>query len=161
MRSIPAALAAALTLGACGSASNAAMRTSPHPATIARPEPSAVAEARADSARRPYTEADVHFMTAMIGHHAQAIVMAGWAPSHGASPSMRTLAARIINAQQDEIATMQRWLARPAASRCPRPHRSMDDDARCTEMLMPGMLTEEQMQAARPGARGRSSTACS
>ena len=49
-------------------------------------------------------------MTGMIGHHAQAIVMAGWAPTHGASPSVQTLCARIINAQQDEIATMQTWL---------------------------------------------------
>ena len=29
------------------------------------------------------------------------------------------------------------------------------------EMLMPGMLTEAQMQAARRGARARSSTGCS
>ena len=36
--------------------------------------------------------------------------MAGWAPTHGASPSVRTMAERIINAQQDEITTMQRWL---------------------------------------------------
>ena len=55
-------------------------------------------------------------MSGMIGHHAQAIVMAGWAPTHGASPAVRTLAERIINAQQDEIGTMQRWLARPAAA---------------------------------------------
>jgi len=51
----------------------------------------------------PYTAADVHFMSAMISHHAQAIVMSRWVPTHGASPSIRTLAERIINAQQDEI----------------------------------------------------------
>src|SRR2546425_5484690 len=54
----------------------------------------------------PYTT----LFRSMIGHHAQAIVMAGWAASHGASPSVRTLAARIINAQRDEIAFMQQWL---------------------------------------------------
>lgn len=68
------------------------------------------AKASADSARYPYTAADVHFMSAMIGHHAQAIVMANLAPTHGASPAVRRLADRIINAQQDEIATMQGWL---------------------------------------------------
>src|SRR5438046_10536961 len=70
----------------------------------------AVAKAREDSARRPYTAADVHFMSGMIGHHSQAIVMAGWAPSHGARPSVHTLRDRIINAQRDEIATMPPWL---------------------------------------------------
>src|SRR5215210_3876415 len=68
------------------------------------------AQVRADSLRNPYTQADVDFMTHMIGHHAQALVMAGWAPSHDANASVRTLAERIINAQQDEIASMQRWL---------------------------------------------------
>ena len=66
--------------------------------------------ARQDSALADYTGADVRFMTGMIGHHAQALVMAAMAPTHGASPSVRRLAARIDNAQRDEIRTMQRWL---------------------------------------------------
>jgi len=66
--------------------------------------------ARADSVRRVYTPADARFMTDMIGHHSQAIVMAKWAPTHGASSSVQTLASRIINAQRDEIHTMQQWL---------------------------------------------------
>ena len=66
--------------------------------------------ARQDSALGRYTEADVHFMTGMIGHHAQALVMSQYAAPNGASPSVRTLAARITSAQRDEIATMQRWL---------------------------------------------------
>nr|MCU0636034.1 DUF305 domain-containing protein [Gemmatimonadaceae bacterium] len=64
-------------------------------------------KARLDSARMRFTAADVQFMQGMIHHHAQAVVMSRWAPSHGASPAVRTLAARIINAQQDEIAVMQ------------------------------------------------------
>ena len=63
--------------------------------------------ARQDSARGLYVAADVDFMTGMIAHHAQALVMSNLAPQNGASPSIRTLAARIINAQNDEIATMQ------------------------------------------------------
>lgn len=66
--------------------------------------------ARADSVRRVYTPADARFMTDMIGHHSQAIVMAKWAPTHGASSAVQTLASRIINAQRDEIHTMQQWL---------------------------------------------------
>jgi uncharacterized protein (DUF305 family) len=102
-----------------------------------------------------YTEADIRFMSHMIGHHAQAIVMAGWAPSHGASGSVRTLAERIINAQQDEIVTMQQWL-RDRNQPVPDPHSStmnmsMGSDH---EMLMPGMLTDTQMQQL-DAARGK------
>src|SRR5712671_6890435 len=43
------------------------------------------AQARAEGGRPPYTAADVRFMAGMIGHHAQAVLMGGWAPSHGAS----------------------------------------------------------------------------
>jgi len=68
--------------------------------------------ARQDSARSNYTAADVRFMTMMITHHAQALVMSEMAPQNGASRQVQTLAARIINAQKDEIATMQRWLRR-------------------------------------------------
>lgn len=108
----------------------------------------AIAQARADSLRYPYTEADVRFMTGMIGHHAQAIAMAKWAPTHGASETIRTLAARIINAQVDEIATMQQWLRE---RRKPVPEPSPDGvtmtmHAAHNGALQPGMLTEAQMR---------------
>jgi uncharacterized protein (DUF305 family) len=45
-----------------------------------RPALSPAAQAKADSGRPPFTAADVHFMQGMISHHAQAVVMAGWAP---------------------------------------------------------------------------------
>ena len=66
--------------------------------------------ARKDSAKMNFVQADVDFMTGMIGHHAQALVMSALALSNNASPAVQTLAARIINAQKDEIAIMQRWL---------------------------------------------------
>ncbi|MDZ7659325.1 DUF305 domain-containing protein [Fodinibius sp.] len=65
---------------------------------------------RIESARTSFTEADVKFMTGMIAHHAQALVMSRLAPKNGASPEIQRLAARIINAQQDEIKSMQQWL---------------------------------------------------
>jgi uncharacterized protein (DUF305 family) len=87
-------------------------------------------------------------MSNMIGHHAQAIVMAGWAPSHGASPSVRILAERIVNAQQDEIATMQRWLQdrRQPVPEAGAGGMKMRMNGADHAMLMPGMLTEDQMK---------------
>lgn len=110
----------------------------------------AIARARADSARRPYTEADVRFMQHMIGHHAQAVVMSRLAPERGASSAARILAERIINAQQDEIAIMQQWLrerrqAVPEAKPMPMRHRMPDGTEH--EMLMPGMLSDAEMSA--------------
>jgi uncharacterized protein (DUF305 family) len=153
-RWMPAALvAAAAATTACGHAAGAAPPPSPQPVAGDAAARSA-ARVRADSTRRPYTEADVRFMSDMIGHHAQALVMAGWAPTHGANPSVRTLAARIINAQQDEIATMQQWLADrgepvPEAHAGGMSHPAHDGGHAMPmpAMLMPGMLTEAQMQA--------------
>ena len=118
LRSVALILVASLS-AACGSSrhESAGGPTPKPPANAA--ELAAIAKARADSNRQVSTEADARFMTGMISHHAQAIVMAGWAPSHGASPSIRTLCARIINAQQDEIATMQREQLRPGVAEEP------------------------------------------
>ena len=115
-------------------------------------ESAAIAKARADSARLPYTKADIDFMTGMIGHHAQAIVISRWAPTHGASSSVQTLAARIINAQQDEIRTMQQWL-RDRQLPVPDGHAGMmmnGSDMPMSDMkgepLMPGMLSDAQLK---------------
>src|SRR5256886_10955707 len=48
-----------------------------------------------EGGRPPYTAADVRFMAGMIGHHAQARLMARWAPSQGARPAVRALGARL------------------------------------------------------------------
>ena len=155
IRWTPAAVAAALAL-ACGSTHRQEAAVSPQPRPAGQADIAAIAKAKADSARYPYTEADVNFMSGMITHHAQAIVMSGWAPSHGAGASVGRLAERIINAQQDEIATMQRWL-RDRGQPVPEPALSLSNGASATgmkmkmngvehEMLMPGMLTEDQMR---------------
>jgi uncharacterized protein (DUF305 family) len=117
-------------------------------AARAQSDLAAIAKAREDSARRPYTTADIHFMSGMIGHHAQAIQMASWAPTHGASRTVRTLCERIINAQRDEIATMEQWLRdrqQPVPEASPKGMKMVMDGVEHT-MLMPGMLTEEQMK---------------
>jgi uncharacterized protein (DUF305 family) len=104
--------------------------------------------ARQDSARTDFTEADVRFMTMMIKHHAQALVMSRLAPKNGASEQVQTLAARIINAQQDEIATMQRWLRTRGQ---PVPEITIEgtsltvDGMRVHGMDMAGVLTQAQI----------------
>ena len=103
-------------------------------------------QARADSGRMPFTKADVRFMQGMIHHHAQAVVMAGWAQTHGARPDVKTLAQRIDVAQRDEMAFMQRWLReRHQDAPDPLEHYQMGMSMSPSE-LMPGMLTDEQMK---------------
>jgi uncharacterized protein (DUF305 family) len=87
-------------------------------------------------------------MSAMIAHHAQAIDMARWAPTHGASPSLQILTERVINAQQDEIGLMERWLRDrqlpvPEARAGPM---KMTMGGVEHVMLMPGMLTDDEMK---------------
>jgi uncharacterized protein (DUF305 family) len=145
--SFVATIVVSLTITACSRTAPATAGAAPPPRVIST-DAAHIAKARADSARYPYTAADVHFMSGMIGHHAQAIVMARWAPTHDAGPALRRLAERIINAQQDEIATMQQWL-RDRQQVVPDGHSAgmkMMMNGVEHEMLMPGMLTESQMQ---------------
>ena len=103
----------------------------------------------------PYSDADVEFMSGMIPHHAQAVIMAGWAPSHGARPDVAILCERIVVGQRDEIATMQTWLrdrGLPVPDATSTRHK-MTMNGMTHEMLMPGMLTDEEM-AALDRARG-------
>jgi uncharacterized protein (DUF305 family) len=109
---------------------------------------SGVEQARRDSVRRPYTEADIEFMSGMIGHHAQAVKMAGWAASHGAGKSLQIYCARVAAAQTAEINLMQQWLKdrnRPVPDPDPRGMKMMMGGVEHF-MAMPGMLTEEQMK---------------
>ncbi len=115
--------------------------------TAARPAPplTPAEVARRDSGRPPYTRADVAFMSGMIGHHAQAVQMARWAPTHGASPALRILAERIAVAQLDEIAFMQTWL-RDRGEPVPSAEASHGHDAHAGHhAMMPGMLTAEEL----------------
>jgi uncharacterized protein (DUF305 family) len=111
------------------------------------------ARAQAAGGQPGNNAADVHFMAGMIDHHAQAVLMAGWAPTHEASASVRILCERIVVAQRDEIGLMQRWLrdhheAVPQGD--PHGHMMAGMDM---PMLMPGMLTAGQL-AQLDSARG-------
>lgn len=147
-RGIIAALWGATAIAGCSSATGSGAQMSVLPAPAPRSSDAAIAQARADSVRHPYTEADVRFMSGMIGHHAQAIVMAHMAPTHGASPAVNRLAERIINAQQDEIGTMQRWLGdrqKPVPEANPGGMKHIMNGVEHM-MLMPGMLTDAQIK---------------
>jgi uncharacterized protein (DUF305 family) len=130
---------------------------SARPATAQKPL-SGVEQARIDSIRRPYTKADIEFMSGMIAHHAQAVKMAGWAKSHGASSSLQIFCGRIAMGQTAEIGLMQQWL-RERNQTVPEPDprgmtMAMPGMAGMDHIvLMPGMLTEEQM-AELDSARG-------
>jgi len=89
---------------------------------------------------RGVNAADVAFMQGMIGHHAQAVEMVELLQSRTTRDDMRALGLRIEVSQNDEIHFMQRWLDAHGQAQ-PSPHAHHGDGA----MLMPGMLTAEEM----------------
>lgn len=164
-RRVRLVVAAPLSLLLAGCAGAPAPATAPAPSAPLPPTapiaatPASIARAAADSARLPWTAADAAFMREMIAHHGQALVMAAMVPERTTNEAIRTLAARIINAQRDEIALMQRWLADrrqpvpdPAAPMAG--HAAHGDHA----AAMPGMLSAAELAelaAARGGAFDR------
>jgi uncharacterized protein (DUF305 family) len=103
----------------------------------------------------PASPADVQFMQGMIMHHAQAVEMTALIESHTESKDLRSLGARISRSQSDEIKFMKRWLVsrgQPVAEAMPDMHHMQMQDMDHTKMshgsmLMPGMLTPQQMEA--------------
>jgi uncharacterized protein (DUF305 family) len=102
----------------------------------------------------PRSPADVRFMQGMIMHHAQAVEMTALIESHTTTKDLRALAARISHSQSDEIKFMKRWLevrGEPSSPMMPEMHgmdmTSHSMDIASHSMLMPGMLTEKQMEA--------------
>src|SRR5882724_3430465 len=95
--------------------------------------------------------ADVRFMQGMIMHHAQAVEMTALIESHTVNKNLRSLGARISSSQSDEIKFMKRWLetrGEPISPMMPEMQgMDMSMDMSAHSMLMPGMLTEKQMEA--------------
>jgi uncharacterized protein (DUF305 family) len=111
--------------------------------------PGADPKPRPDLVRAPYSDADVQFMAGMIPHHAQAVLMASMARSHQASPALQMMCERMLISQRDEIEYMRNWLRDrgqyvPAADAT---HHKMKHGDMEHDMLMPGMLTSEEMSA--------------
>jgi len=100
-----------------------------------------------DSASAPgYVAGDAKFMTGMIGHHAQAVLISGWAPTHGASPSIIRLTERIVVGQQDEIQLMETWL-QDRGEPVPDPSSHANHAGMDHSMHMPGMLSPAQLDS--------------
>ena len=137
-------LMAAMTVAAQGAQSGPNGQTPPEP------------KARPDLVRFPYNDADIEFMSGMIPHHAQAVLIAGWAKSHGANAQLQLLCERQVVSQRDEIEMMRNWLrdrGLEVPARDATKHKMKMGDM-VHEMLMPGMLSDEEL-AALDKARGR------
>jgi uncharacterized protein (DUF305 family) len=126
---------------ACSSASQAPPATAPVPSA---------------AIHLPITDADVEFMSGMIMHHAQAVLIAGWTVSHGGSTPIRLMNERIVVGQNDEIALMSRWLRdhnKPVPEADTAYTHSMGSMPGMESMMMPGMLSAAQL-AQLDGSRG-------
>lgn len=109
--------------------------------------PATAAQQAAAPGGYPHSAADVKFMSGMIPHHAQAVLIGGWAATRATRADIRILAERIVVGQKDEIALMQTWLADrgepvPAADAT---HMTMVHNGVEHAMLMPGMLTDAEL----------------
>jgi uncharacterized protein (DUF305 family) len=100
----------------------------------------------------PLSAKDVEFMQGMIMHHAQAVEMTALINERTTTKELRLLGARISHSQADEMRYMERWLKlRGESTSMPMPSMQhtpgMDMSKHQHYMLMPGMLTQEQMDA--------------
>ena len=97
-------------------------------------------------------------MQGMIMHHAQAVEMTALIEERTQNKQLRLLGERISKSQSDEIAFMKRWLEQrgePITHSMPSADSSgHHGHGASREMLMPGMLSKEQMEALRK-AKGK------
>jgi len=107
--------------------------------------------AQAQTARPRPASADVHFVTGMIAHHAQALEMARLVPDRAGRADLHLMAERITVSQRDEIALMQRWLRSHGQDTVPwqggAAHHAHHVPASADSAGggMPGMATPEEM----------------
>ena len=98
---------------------------------------------------KPPFKADVEFMQGMIMHHSQAVEMVALLRTRGKSPTLKSFGEKISISQTDEIGYMKRWLearGKPTTMQMDHSHMSAAD-MKNMNMLMPGMLTPQQMSA--------------
>lgn len=105
-------------------------------------------------------DADFSYVTRMIEHHQQALVMTDLAEKHAGSGKVRRLADRIAAAQGPEISAMRSWLKRNGRDGGGQEdrtdhgdHDGHGDHGDHGGAPMPGMATEEQLDELRR-ARG-------
>lgn len=112
-------------------------------------------EATARIAPRAPFGPDIEFMQGMIMHHSQAVDMVALLRTRGKSPVLKSFGEKISISQTDEIGFMERWLEeRGQPTTMKMDHSKMTAaEMKNMNMLMPGMLTPQQM-AALAKARG-------
>ena len=151
----PAALALMFVLSLSASAQQPESKDQP---TVVQPgapgQPSRILPANTRGKLPPISAKDVEFMQGMIMHHGQAVEMTALIDSHTTNKDLRLLGSRISHSQSEEIKFMQRWLesrGQPTEmqmkgmdmSGMDMPGMKMSGH----QMLMPGMLTTQQMDA--------------
>ena len=96
---------------------------------------------------------DVAFMQGMIMHHNQAVEMTAMIESRSHDPAVLELGEKISISQTDEMGFMKRWLQdRGKPTTMPMPgmeHMAGMDMSSMKMPMMPGMLTDQQMEALR------------
>ncbi len=103
-------------------------------------------------------DADMKFMQGMIMHHSQAVDMTALMPSRTHNKALLAFGKRISISQSDEMKYMKQWLedrGMPVElqhdmghmNMAGMDHAKMDHSKMAMPMLMPGMLTPEQMKA--------------
>jgi uncharacterized protein (DUF305 family) len=113
-------------------------------------QPTKILPANTTAKLPPISPQDVEFMQGMIHHHAQAVEMTAMIALRTTNKDVRKIGAKISQSQADEIKFMQRWLIRrgekTTMTMAAMDMKSMDHSH---EMLMPGMLTDDQMEELR------------
>jgi uncharacterized protein (DUF305 family) len=110
--------------------------------------------ATAGTPLREPAKADTEFMQGMIMHHSQAVEMTALMPARTHNKELLAFGKRISISQSDEMKYMKQWLeerGKPVEmehNMAGMDHSKMDHAKMgAMPMLMPGMLTPEQMKA--------------
>src|SRR5258705_10126114 len=154
MKAWRSGLMAGVTLAGLFSLPICAQQTNPTMPVVVQPgapgQPTRTLPASTRATLPPRSPADVRFMQGMIMHHAQAVEMTALIESHTVNKNLRSLGARISSSQSEEMKFMKRWLearGEPISPMMPE-MPGMDMSSHSSDsMLMPGMLTEKQMEA--------------
>lgn len=138
---VVATAASAVVLAAC--AGNGSADHSGH-GSSAKP----TASSGASTPSGAHNAADVAFAKGMIPHHRQALEMAELAATRASSSQVKTLAAKIKQAQDPEIKTMSGWLT-AWGEQVPEEMPGMDHSAMpgMDHSSMPGMMATKDMDA--------------
>jgi uncharacterized protein (DUF305 family) len=141
-------VAAAFALAGCDSGGDTKAGSGPSVIAPGKPgEDAAKLSAEEAAKARPDdtpNQADISYVTRMVEHHQQALLMSGLSAKRAQSKQMKGLADRISASQGPEIATMQAWLK---ANGGEAEHSAHEHGS------MPGMATDQQL-AELKAARG-------